>query len=70
MNCSPPGVSAHGVSQARILEWAAISFSRIDIPKTKKKNKIEFPEIKMAMSNIRITLSGSKNKYYRRLVNL
>ena len=68
MNCSPPGVSAHGVSQARILEWAAISFSRIDIPK-KKKNKIEFPEIKMAMSNIRITLSGSKNKYYR-LVNL
>ena len=27
MNCSPPGCSAHGVSQARILKWVAISFS-------------------------------------------
>ena len=27
-NCSPPGSSVHGVSQARILEWVAISFSR------------------------------------------
>ena len=28
MDCSPPGSSVHGVSQARMLEWAAISFSR------------------------------------------
>ena len=28
MDCSPPGSSVHGVSQARILEWAVISFSR------------------------------------------
>ena len=28
MDCSPPGSSVHGTSQARILEWAAISFSR------------------------------------------
>jgi len=28
MDCSPPGSSLHGISQARILEWAAISFSR------------------------------------------
>ena len=27
-NCSPPGFSAHGIFQARILEWVAISFSR------------------------------------------
>ena len=27
MNCSPPGSSVHGTVQARILEWAAISFS-------------------------------------------
>ena len=26
MNCSPPGFSVHGISQTRILEWAAISF--------------------------------------------
>ena len=28
MDCSPPGSSAHGILQARILEWLAISFSR------------------------------------------
>ena len=24
MNCSPPGSSAHGIFQARVLEWGAI----------------------------------------------
>ena len=28
MDCSPPGFSVHGIRQARILEWVAISFSR------------------------------------------
>ena len=28
MECSPPGASVHGISQARILDWVAISFSR------------------------------------------
>ena len=28
MNCAPPGSSVHGISQARILEWVAISSSR------------------------------------------
>ena len=28
MDCSPTGSSVHGISQARILEWVAISFSR------------------------------------------
>ena len=27
MDCSPPGSSVHGVFQAKILEWVAISFS-------------------------------------------
>ena len=31
MDCSPPGSSVHGISQARILEWVAISFSTIGI---------------------------------------
>ena len=26
--CNPPDSSVHGISQARILEWVAISFSR------------------------------------------
>ena len=29
MDYSPPGSSVHGILQARILEWVAISFSNI-----------------------------------------
>ena len=28
MDCSPPGSSVHGISQARPLEWGAIAFSK------------------------------------------
>jgi len=31
MDCSLPGSSVHGIFQARVLEWGAISFSR-DLP--------------------------------------
>ena len=31
VDCSLPGSSVHGILQARILEWVAISFSR-DLP--------------------------------------
>ena len=27
VDCSPPGSSVHGILQARVLEWVAISFS-------------------------------------------
>ena len=29
MDCSPPGSSVHGILQARILEWVAISFQGV-----------------------------------------
>ena len=29
MDCSPPGSSAHGISQARILEWVSMPSSRV-----------------------------------------
>ena len=32
MDSSPPGSSVHGISQARIPEWVAISFSRASSP--------------------------------------
>ena len=32
MDCSPPGCSVHGIFQARILEWVAISPSRGSSP--------------------------------------
>ena len=28
IDCNPPGPSVHGILQARIMEWVAISFSR------------------------------------------
>ena len=31
MDCSPPGSSVHGISQARVLEWVAIDFSSFSI---------------------------------------
>ena len=30
MDCSPPGSSVHGIFQARVLEWGAITFSNIN----------------------------------------
>ena len=32
MDCSPPGPSVHGISQARILEWVVIFYSRGTFP--------------------------------------
>ena len=29
MDCSLPGSSAHGIFQARVLEWGAIAFSEL-----------------------------------------
>ena len=33
MDCSLPGSSAHGIFQARVLEWGAIAFSHYDLIK-------------------------------------
>ena len=38
MDCSLPGSSVHGIFQARVLEWVAISFSR-DLPDPGIKSK-------------------------------
>jgi len=38
MDYSPPGFSVHGIFQARILEWVAISYSTKQA--NKKLNKI------------------------------
>ena len=45
--CSPPGSSVHGILQARILEWVAISFSR-----ESSKNRTLFHERKAFTSTI------------------
>jgi len=32
MDCSLPGFSAHGIFQAKVLEWGAIAFSAQRVP--------------------------------------
>ena len=34
VDCSPPGSSVHGILQARILQWVAISLQREDAKNT------------------------------------
>ena len=41
MDCSPPSSSVHGILQARILEWGAISFFKAKLP-----TRIVDPKIK------------------------
>ena len=41
MDCSLPGSSVHGISQARILEWIAISFSK-GFPQTRDSTSISY----------------------------
>ena len=36
MDCSPPGSSVHGIFQAWILEWVAVSFSISQVSQTQK----------------------------------
>ena len=39
MDCSLPGSSVHGIFQARVLEWAAIAFSKLKELKAKVSEK-------------------------------
>ena len=42
MDCSLPGSSFHGIFQARVLEWVAISFSKMDT--VKDRNYMDLTE--------------------------
>ena len=41
MDCSLPGSSAHGIFQARVLEWGAIAFSETVLGEAKGKEEKE-----------------------------
>ena len=41
MDCSPPGSSAHGILQARVLKWVAIAFSNHQLLESTKPMSIE-----------------------------
>ena len=40
VDCSPPGSSVHGILQARILEWVAISFPRVSSQPSNKTGSL------------------------------
>ena len=43
IDCSPPGSSVHGSLQARILEWVAISSSRVSFAQVTLNTKTKKP---------------------------
>ena len=47
MDCSLPGSSIHGISQARVLEWGAIAFSE----QHNKKSLFQGKEEKLLVSD-------------------
>ena len=42
MDCSLPGSSIHGIFQARVLEWAAIAFSKTKLLRRKENRCLSF----------------------------
>ena len=59
MDGSPPGSSVHGISQARMLEWVAISFSPGDLPDP----GIKFTSPALQMDSLPLSHLGSPMVY-------
>ena len=65
MDCSLPGSSVHGVSQARILEWGAIAFSGYaddTTPMAESKEELKSLSIKEKEENEKAGLKLSIQK--------
>ena len=56
MDWSPPGSSVHGILQARILEWVAISFSRVS---SQPRDQTQVSHIRGRCFNLLATREGS-----------
>ena len=68
MDCSPPGSSVHGIFQARILEWAAISFSRgssqpRDWTQVSRITGRCFNLVLLLFNSILVPITGSKSNF-------
>jgi len=62
MDCSPPGFSAHGIFQARVLEWVAIAFSTRTLYINIKNNSFNCLLSVTVICSIWKTYSTSKDK--------
>ena len=52
VDCSLPGSSAHGIFQARVLEWGAIAFSYLGINLPKETKHLYSKNYKILMKEI------------------
>ena len=60
MGCSLPGSSLHGILQARVLEWVAISFSR---GSSRPRNWTQVSHISGRHFNLRATREAQRRYY-------
>ena len=61
-DCSPPGSSIHGIFQARVLEWGAIAFSKLDIREIQIKTTVQYHNPPIRMAKIQNTKPSSADK--------
>ena len=59
VDCSPPGSSIHGILQARILEWVAISFSRGSAPPRDQTQRLNPPLLHWQVDSLPLSQPGS-----------
>ena len=66
IDCSPPGSSAHGIFQARALEWGAIAFSHLGLVllicwcPPRPPREASGRELGVGMKAVRISLLGTR----------
>ena len=73
MDCSTPGTSVHGILQARILEWVAISFSRSSIQSVKTRLGADYGsdhELLIAKFRLKLKKVGKTTRPFRYDLNL
>ena len=61
MDYSLPGSSVHGISQARVLEWGAIAFSRLDLGQI----KIHEPKSSFLVERVNLEKPGKNHLDYK-----
>ena len=66
MDCSPPGSSVHGISQARILEWVAMPSSRGSSQPRDPPNKKELLRVR-AEDPVQETHRGGMRQWSKNL---
>ena len=60
MDCSPPGSSAHGIFQARVLEWGATAFSDV-----RSMNQGKLGVVQQEMARLNICFLVDVSEHYR-----